>query len=171
MRRKEQEMIRRIYEENKEKIRWYLWKHYGWLSREDVFDIMQDTWKAMCEHIEEIAESSEAEQWRWITTVVRSKVVSMIRSNARDERLTEKVQENIGESSVFPPAEETAVQKMTAEGILERLSPREREVLFDEYLKPSLLTEETARSNAENCRSYRARKKLQTYMKEGGIDE
>ena len=51
MKRKEQQICQKIYEENVERIQWYLRRRYSWLEESDIYDIMQDTWKVMCEHI------------------------------------------------------------------------------------------------------------------------
>ena len=63
------------------------------------------------------------------------------------------------------------MQRITAEGVLEKLSSREREILLSKYFKTAVTDEDEERKNAKNCKRYRARKKLQEYMKEGGMDE
>lgn len=54
---------------------------------------------------------------------------------------------------------------------MEKLSSREREILLSKYFKTAVTDEDEERKNAKNCKRYRARKKLQEYMKEGGMDE
>ena len=171
MKRKEQQICQKIYEENVERILWYLRRRYSWLEESDIYDIMQDTWKVMCEHIHDLEGRSEPERWAWLITVTKNNVISWIRSKARKEELEEKVQDRFGKLSCFTSTEEVALQKITAEGVLDKLSSREREILLSKYFKTAVTDEDEERKNAKNCKRYRARKKLQEYMKEGGMDE
>ena len=63
------------------------------------------------------------------------------------------------------------MQRITAEGVLEKLSAKEKQLLVSEYLELPISEEKSTRSNADVCKRYRVRKKLQKYMKEGGMDE
>lgn len=171
MKKKEQKLCQKIYENNAERILWYLRRHYSWIGEENIHDVMQNTWAEMCEHITMLGEKTEAAQWAWLVTVAKSKVVSLIRMNARDEKLEEKVQGTFGEFSGFESAEEAALQRITAEGVLEKLSAKEKQLLVSEYLELPISEEKSTRSNADVCKRYRVRKKLQKYMKEGGMDE
>lgn len=40
MKRKEQQICQKIYEENVERILWYLRRRYSWLEESDIYDIM-----------------------------------------------------------------------------------------------------------------------------------
>lgn len=42
MNKKETEICLRIYERNKERLNWYMWKYFGTMDREDVHDVLQD---------------------------------------------------------------------------------------------------------------------------------
>lgn len=171
MKRKEQQICQKIYEENVERIQWYLRTQYSWLGESDVYDIMQDTWKVMCEHVHDLEGRSERERWAWLITVAKNNVISWIRSNVREEELEERVQSGFGRFPCFTSAEEVVLQRITAEGVLEKLSPREREILLRKYFEPAVTGESEGRKNAKNCKRYRVRKKLREYMKEGGMDE
>lgn len=166
MNTKEKTMCEEIYERNHERINWYLWKYYGWLGTHDVYDIMQDVWKELSQHITEVGQWNEAAQWGWLIKVANSKVVSLTRSNTRDYRLAEKVEGFYTESSPMDCVEEMVVHKILAEKVMQKLSPKEKRTLFEQYS----LHESSERDNASICKMYRARKKLKRYMKEGGLD-
>lgn len=171
MKKKEQKLCQKIYENNVERILWYLRRHYSWLGEENIHDVMQATWAEMCEYITMLSERTEAAQWAWLVTVAKSKVVSLIRSNSKDEKLEEKVQGSFGEFSCFESAEEAALQRIAAAGVLEKLSAKEKQLLVSEYLELPTSGEKSTHSNADVCKRYRVRKKLEKYMKEGGMDE
>lgn len=168
MKRKEQIECHNIYVKNKENLRWYLRKYYGWLQEEDVCDVMQETWKAMCEHIDKVSGRSEAEQFSWLSTVAGNKAVSWVRSSVQGEKLTEKIHssDNFWRT---PSAEDIALERVVAEGFLEQLSLKERRTFLGEYLKPEIYEAENIHSNAVVCKRYRIRKKLQLYMKNSGM--
>lgn len=174
MNKKEQAVCQKIYEENHERIRWYLWKHYSWMKEDDVFDIMQDVWKELSQHISKVAKRSEAGQWAWLVTVANSKVVSLLRANTRDDKLAEKVQKFCNQKPERNPVQESVILKTLAESVLEKLTPEERELLFREYFDsedPKKEGPAKRKDNAFVCKTYRARKKLQKHMKEGELYE
>ena len=67
--------------------------------------------------------------------------------------------------------EETVIGRVTALSILEQLSVKEKRVLYRETLEPEDPEVKKPKDNAEICKIYRARKKLEKHMKEGGLDD
>ena len=61
--------------------------------------------------------------------------------------------------------------RVTALSILEQLSVKEKRVLYRETLEPEDPEVKKPKDNAETCKIYRARKKLEKHMKEGGLDD
>lgn len=60
----QRKICQKIYEENVERVRWYLWKKFEWLNEEDARDIMQDVWRILSENIETVGEWPPAAQWK-----------------------------------------------------------------------------------------------------------
>lgn len=178
MNNKEQLICQKLYEENNKRIKWYLWRHYGWLDEDCVYDIMQEVWKEMCVHIGKVSSYPEEGRWAWLVTVTNSKVVSFIRANARKEELVERVQNYSKRLPETNPVQEMAIQKMLAESVMEKLSAEEKRTLFGKYLGLRKIKDNEDRiscadkksDNAQTCKMYRARKKLLKHMKEGGLN-
>lgn len=62
-----------IYEENKERIQWYLTKKCPWLSNAEKYVVMREIWEVMSENIQELSEWNQVLRWKWLTTVAYSK--------------------------------------------------------------------------------------------------
>ena len=170
MNKREQRMCEQIYEENKSKVLWYLRKNFSCLSESDQFDIMQEVWIALSENIDKVAKRDKDEQGAWLMTVTNSKVMTLFRANTRDVKLEDRCQ-NMRAADVYSdPVDDIVVEKILAEGVLKKLSIEEKRTLFEDYVNPIPKEKEAARSNAEICKSYRARKKLLRRMTEGGMD-
>lgn len=73
--------------------------------------------------------------------------------------------------STTDSAEDSAIEKITAENILGKLSEADKKTIFEIYLQSDSSKKSKKKSNAEICRYYRAKKKLVKKMKEGGMDE
>lgn len=171
MNNKEKTNCEKIYEENHKKIHWYLWKYYGWLGEHDTYDVMQEVWKSLSQHIKTVSTMEPAAQWAWLVRVTDSKVITLVRVNARNEKLAQKVEKFYSNSTLQDPVEERIVRKILAEKIFEKLSDKEKRTLFEQHISENSSETQKVRDNAMTCKIYRARKKLQKYMKEGGLDE
>lgn len=171
MNKEESKNCLRIYEENNKRINWYLRRKCSWLSEDDICDVMQEVWKALSENIHRVGTWNEASQWSWLASVAYKQAVNVARKNVRKQETTELVQKYIWQSSIRAPLEDSIIHKLTAVNILKKLSPKEREILFGDILKPDDPTVKKRKDNADVCKSYRARKKLEKHMKEGGLDD
>lgn len=170
MNKREKKMCEQIYEENKSRVLWYLRKNFSCLSESDQFDVMQDVWIALSENIDKLVKRDKDEQGAWIMTVTNSKVMTLFRANTRDVKLEDKCL-NLGQGTVYSePVDDIVVEKILAEGVLKKLSIQDKRTLFEDYVNPVPKEKEVIRSNAEICKSYRARKKLLQRMTEGGMD-
>jgi DNA-directed RNA polymerase specialized sigma24 family protein len=173
MNKKEKKICMEIYERNCQRIKYYLWKNYGWLSEADTFDVMQNMWKALCENIHKLSKWEDKSQWSWLVVVVRNEVHDLGRARERQFNLEGKAQmqhENSNHGS-GNPVQDAVIEKAMAMEILGKLSQREKEILFSEYLDMPIPDVSELRDNASVCKSYRARKKLKEIMEEGGMDE
>lgn len=171
MNKKEEEIYLRIYEENKERMYWLLRKKCTWLKEDEIPDIMQEVWEALSVNFQKVSEWNEAAQWSWLATVAYNQAVNVIRKRVKREELAEK----ITAFELFPlkklSTEETVIGRVTALSILEQLSVKEKRVLYRETLEPEDPEVKKPKDNAETCKIYRARKKLEKHMKEGGLDD
>lgn len=174
MTKKERLICEKIYNDNHKRINWYIWKHYGSLSEEEIHDIMQDVWKALCQDIAEVSKRSEEGQWAWLITVVKNRVKSGYRNHERDKKLEEKLLLNVDDYPEAKSAEAHVLEKVAAEEILNKLTREERQLLFQKYQDPNLSEESGIlgkTANAIACKLYRVRGKLKEYMKEGDGDD
>lgn len=171
---KERIICQKIYEDYHQKINWYIWKHCGWLCEEKVHDVMQELWIALCQNITEISERTEGEQWAWLVTVVRNSAITELRKMQRDKDRLDRIQAEIELYPKVISMESNVMNKMAANEILKKLSPEEKRILFEEHLDEESSEGKKVskrKSNAVVCKTYRARKKLEKYMKDGGLDE
>lgn len=170
MNTQEKTLCEQIYERNHERINWYLWKYYGWLGNHDVYDIMQEVWKELSLNIADVGQWNEAAQWGWLVKVANNKVISLARLNTRNYRLAEKAEVVYTEATPADCVEEAVVQKVLAENVMQKLSVKDKRTLFEQFYPTEVSEISKKRDNASVCKAYRARKKLQKYMKEGGLD-
>ena len=166
----QRKICQKIYEENVERVRWYLWKKFEWLNEEDVRDIMQDVWRILSENIETVGEWPPAAQWKWLKTVAHNRVISFLRRAERNVEIDGEIGVSFGLSTITS-AEDSAIEKVTAETILKKLSKSDKRTIFKNYLQSDPSPKPQRKSNAEVCKSYRAKKRLQKEMKDGGMDE
>ncbi|NCB93073.1 MAG: sigma-70 family RNA polymerase sigma factor [Clostridia bacterium] len=173
MNTKEKKECEKIYEENKERLKWFLLKHYGWMDNDDIFDIMQETWKSLSENIKKVSPWEEKSQFAWLVTVAKNRAIDMMRYSDRKNKLDEKVQNLYDTEYRTPqnPVQDIAVERATALDIMSKLSRKEREALFGEDSNVPTSDAKEVRDNSSVCKTYRARKKLRKHMKEGGMDE
>lgn len=171
MNKEEAAICLKIYEENCDRISWYLRRKYGWLNEEDVNDVMQEVWKALSENIEKVGAWNPPSQWGWLATVASHQAATCFRRNVKKEELVERIQ-NYGDlPKKRERVDEAVYSKIIAEGIMRKLSQKDKEVLFGDILDPCDPTEKRRKNNAETCKYYRARKKLEKHMKEGGFND
>lgn len=170
--RKEMMICQRLYEENGVRVRWFLASRFSDLSEDDVFDVMQEVWKTLAEHIDVVLKKDSDGQRAWLLTVARNKAYDKVRERQRELHLIERVQENDPMMrQKDASAQDIAVGRVIASAILEKLSCADRETLFGEYFNVSSEMETEKVTNAKTCKRYRARMKLKKYMEEGGLDE
>lgn len=167
----QRQMCQKIYEENVERIRWYLWRKFEWLNPEDAHDIMQDVWKVLSEDIEEVGDWPPVAQYKWLETVAHNKVINLMRRGTKAAEIEEGMQLEYSHTKNTHSAEEAAIEKVTAETILEKLSDEDKKTIFNSYLQSDTPKTLKKKNNAEVCKLYRAKKKLKKAMKEGGMDE
>lgn len=169
MNKKETEICLRIYERNKERLNWYMWKYFGTMDREDVHDVLQDTWKILGQNISQVGTWEEARLVVWLTKVCRNRAVSLLRARKNLVNPEEPFRMDLLEVEGSASVEDEVISKLMAEALLSELTKEERSIL----LKGSTLApSQTGRpkSNAEICKAYRLRKKLKKLWKEGGWD-
>ena len=103
--------------------------------------------------------------------VAYNQAVNVVRNRVKRQELAEKIKA----FEVFPgkriSTEEKVIGRVTALRILEKLSVKEKRVLYKDTLEPGDPEEKKPKDNAEICKIYRARKKLEKHMKEGGLDD
>lgn len=167
----EKEIYLRIYEENKERLYWMIVKRCNWLEQDEISDIMQETWEALGVNIQKVSEWEKSAQWSWLVMVAYNQAVNVVRNRVKRQELAEKIKA----FEVFPgkriSTEEKVIGRVTALRILEKLSVKEKRVLYKDTLEPGDPEEKKPKDNAEICKIYRARKKLEKHMKEGGLDD
>lgn len=166
----EKELTEKIYEENRERVRWYLWKNFTWLNQEDLRDIMQDVWIVLSENIDKVGSWAPAAQWGWLSTVAHNLVVSHGRFSTRKDTLQEELKDKFAEPKHFVSVEDMAIGKIMAETLLAKLSREDKKFILDSSSFSSD-GKKQRKSNADSCKSYRLRKKLEKHMKDGGWDE
>lgn len=167
---KQRQICAKIYEDNVERVRWYLWRKFEWLNKEDAHDIMQDVWRILSENIDTVGEWPPVAQWKWLETVAHNRVISFLRKAERNMEIDGEIEDYSGFSTT-DSAEDSAIEKITAENILGKLSEADKKTIFEIYLQSDSSKKSKKKSNAEICRYYRAKKKLVKKMKEGGMDE
>lgn len=167
----QRQLCQKIYEENVERIRWYLWRKFEWLNPEDVHDIMQEVWKVLSEDIEDVGAWPPVAQYKWLETVAHNKVISLMRRGTKAEEIEEDMQLEYSRTTNTNSAEESAIEKVTAETILGKLSDEDKKTIFNSYLQSDTSKNPKKKNNADVCKLYRAKKKLKKAMKEGGMDE
>ena len=169
MNKRERAICREIYEQNKMRIYYFLLKQCKWLNEDAIHDVMQEVWKALSENIHEMCGWDESSCWAWLATVAHNQAVTYFRKATKSDALLEKLGNYDWGPKRSLSAEDIAVQRIIAENVLEKLTPKEKEVLFKNVLHPNTKDEKVKKGNAEVCKSYGARKKLEDYMKEGGL--
>lgn len=170
MEKYEETICLKIYEENEMRLSWYLRKKCMWLNEEDIYDVMQEVWKALSENIQKVGMWDGGSQWKWLASVAYKQAAYYARKNSTKEKLIGRMQEEELHPAKVLTVEEVVIQKITAENIMKKLSRKEKEVLFGDLLE----TDDSKRKqkgNAAACKSYRARKKLEKHMREGGLSE
>lgn len=170
MKKYEETICLKIYEENEVRLSWYLRKKCTWLNEEDVHDVMQEVWKALSENIEKVGEWNKGAQWKWLASVAHNQAAYYARKNSTKEKLFGKIQEEELRPAKILTVEDVVLDKITAENIMKKLSRSEKEALFGDLLETNGSKGKT-KSNAAACKSYRARKKLEKHMKEGGLND
>lgn len=171
MDRREKEIYLKIYEENKDRMYKLLVKQCYWLTPDEICDIMQEAWAALGMNISKVADWSKAAQWKWLSSVAYNQAVNVVRGRVKRDELEEKIKVFDWFRGKRLSTEEAVIGRVTALGILEKLSVKDKNVLYKELLEPGNPEEKKPRDNAEICKIYRARKKLEEQMKEGGLDD
>ena len=168
---REKEIYLRIYEENKNRMYKLLVKQCNWLTLDEIPDVMQEAWTVLGTNISKVADWDKATQWKWLSSVVYNQAVNVIRGRVKREELEERIRIFDLFRRKRVSTEDAVIGRGTAMKILEQLSVKEKKVLYRDTLEPGDPDEKRPRDNAEICKIYRARKKLEQHMKEGGLDD
>lgn len=170
MNKREREICIQIYETNKERLNWYMWKYFSWMNPEDVHDVMQETWGILGRNIHEVADWSEPKQWVWLMTVCHNLAVSVQRRQSRFVDWNLVLQEQLTDFGQTFLLEDEVIDKVMAETLLSGLTREERLVLLQKYCSHPVC-EEKSDNNVRNCKRYRLRKKLKKLWKDDGWGE
>lgn len=167
MNKREETICLRIYEENRVRVHWYLRNNYSWLNEEDISDVMQEVWRALTENIEKVCEWDSVSQFKWLLTVTRNQAITMFRKNERRAEAIERYKLYEMQQKTSPSAENVLSLRRSATAVLQKLSAADKDILFGDLLHKD--QPEKPKDNAYACKSYRARKKLEKHMEEGGL--
>lgn len=168
---REKEVYLRIYEENKNRLYKLLAKQCNWLTPDEIPDVMQEMWAVLGANINKISDWDKAAQWKWLSSVVYHQAVNVMRGRVKRKELEERIRIFDLFHRKRGSTEDTVIGRVTAMKILEQLSVKEKKVLYRDTLEPGDPDEKNSRDNAETCKIYRARKKLEQHMKECGMDD
>lgn len=161
-----------IYTECLEIVQWTITKMYGHLGRSVIHDALQETWKRMIEHFDEVYGMSHKAQAAWLITVASRYILDICRAYEKTILVDdmEPYMESIGEDA--DPVSREAINRVTAREILDKFTKEEKKTLFAKRNATEVFpfADEKENKNAETCKRYRIRKKLVKYMREGGID-
>lgn len=162
-----------IYQECEEVVQWSITRRFGHLGQLVVHDALQETWKKMIEHFDDVYPKSHDARVAWLITVAGNYIIDTYRATER-VILVEDVspymeQECEEEDPVFREVSD----RIIAGEILERFTDEEKHLLFGkrDRANPFSKLGKKNRKNAENCKRCRTKKKLERYMKENGLDE
>ena len=172
MNKHQQEICQYIYEEQKQSIYWYLRTHFGWLGDEDVHDVMSEVWLAMCQNVDRLSQLDEIAQRKYLFRVAHNQAVNFQRYDERNKSLMEKIDQDTVTFPIYSDSvENMAMERISAQSVIDKLTQKDKKVLFRHYLSLSNLESKTTKSNADICKDYRVRQKLVKMMREGGLDE
>ncbi len=166
------ELAEQIYEECLEVVQWSITKKYGHLGRSVVHDALQETWKRMIEHIDELYDKPHKAKVAWLITVATHCIIDNHRATERLVLVDEMESYMELKGVEDDPVSRQAIQRVTAREIMDKFTEEEKELLFAKEKDPlvSSSPDDGSSRNALNCKRYRVRKKLIKYMREGGID-
>lgn len=133
MGKKEQKMCEMIYENNKSIVLWYLRKHFRSLSEKDQFQIMQEVWMTVSDHIQELEKRKQDEQTAWIITVANQIVMAFL---GEKEKYLGKGEILDSQGEKRRKTDEDVVQEIMTEGVLDKLTWEEKKVLVRAYQDP-----------------------------------
>ncbi len=163
----------RIYEECEEAVRWAITRKFGHMGKSVVYDALQETWKRMIEHFDEVYVKDQKGRIAWLITVANNYIIDTYRS-ARHMVLVEDVEMYMREEGKEEdPVSSAVIDKILATEIINQFTEEEKKLLFARRLSPLVAAgqDEKKSKNAENCKRHRAKKKMLRYIEEQGFDE
>lgn len=163
----EKEVCNKIYEENKERLKWYMWKNFPWMNREDIHDVMQETWHKLSKNIAIVGKRDATAQSYWLMKVCHNEAVSFLRKKGSYMHRENEYQQKILESKNSISMEDKVVDKLVTETLLKSMTEEDKQFFLGDANQSE---KQVPKSNAENCKTYRARKKLKQRWREGGWD-
>lgn len=163
MEEEEKKMCEEIYNNNYQKVLWYLRKNFTSLNEEDYFDIMQDVWGKLSSHIESVGKRNKNEQQAWIMAVTTNQAITYIRNRIRDTKLEERLIMTGKKPFYSEAVDSMVIEKMLAIEVMGKLSEKDKKELFALYCDSE---EQESMNNVHLCRRYRARKKLMDIWKQ-----
>ena len=158
----ERELCRKIYEEFKDRLHWYVQKRFYWMNSEDLFDIEQDTWRKLMENIDVVGLLEPPEQLNWLVEVCHNQAVSLLRKYGRIVDKDSEIMEQLLDAKNIISVEDEVIDKIMLEELMKNLSKEDRKILYRNAF--SLKNEK--RSNAEICKVYRIKQKLRKMWKD-----
>lgn len=175
MKRKEEELCLRIYEEYRNRIYRYLKHKFPDIPQEDLRDIMQNVWADLVKDIHKLIPLDETDRLKWLLAVGKIEACEWYRKNQKMQfQSLEEVQEEEGKGvwrHLFPdPVQDLVLERLEALEIIRSLTEPEWKVLYS-FCGESCQEEHRLSDNAERCRKYRVRKKLRERFEKGELDE
>lgn len=163
MKKQDEEFYSEIYILYDKNVKAFLRRYFPGIGREDACDIVQDVWARFGLDIAAARKRTSRENLSWLFTVTRNTAIDWIRKNARRYQREVELEsyEPILQAGCYLP--DDVVDKMIAESILQELSNEEKIFFRDEFCSPK--TEEK-QDNAQTCKRYRLRRKLEKKMRE-----
>ena len=163
MKKKDEKFYGKIYILYRKEVRQFLKRYFSGIGQEDAKDIEQEVWEQFGLEIAAARRRTNRKNLSWLFTVTRNKAIDWIRKNARKYRWETDLEEyeTLLETDRYLP--EDVVEKLIAEDILGKLSREEKIFFRDEFCGPKSGRHQ---DNAETCKRYRIRKKLEKKMDE-----
>ncbi len=161
MKKREAELCERIYRSFRRKVWGFLWKYFPGIRGQDALDVMQEVWAALGKNVGSVKKKSDSEILSWLFTVTRNAAVDWIRKNSRKYQWETGEKEWLEWFAAKSYLPEDILDKIMAEEILKELSQEDLLFLEDEFMSRK---EKRKQTNAETCRIYRIRKRLEEKM-------
>ena len=160
----QRELCRKIYEDYKERLHWYMCRYFSWMNLEDMYDIQQETWRKLLENIETVGALSEAERFHWLATVCHNEAISFFRKENRVVAKDSEIMEQLLKAEKVISLEEKVIERVMLEELWQKLSNNDKKIFYKSEFSPK--DDKQKCSNAEKCKAYRVRKKMRALWKE-----